>query len=148
MANLLTSRLLAAIDWDEYQRDGRELPPSTVDWIKANGEPNIEFEFKVVQKAVEREDKLERLERERKARELKIAFEREQAKLIRQRKKSWIVLMREFRNKYASLDPGGQEAYLHMLRDRYSFPLRSLESVAGKQLNAGDYEDDQTEVLP
>lgn len=140
MANLLTPALLAAIDWDEYLRDGRELPPSTVDWIKANGKPNVEFEFKVIQKAVEREEKLERLEIERKARELKIAFEREQAKLIRQRKKSWIVLMREFRNKYASLDPGGQEAFLHMLRDKYSFPLRSLESVAGKRLNGGDYE--------
>lgn len=119
-----------------------------MDWIKANGKPNIEFEFLAIQKAVERAEKLERLESERKAKELKIAFEREQAKLIRQRKKSWIVLMREFRNKYASLDPGGQEAYLHMLRDKYSFPLRSLESVAGKQLNGGDYEDDQTEVLP
>lgn len=148
MANLLTPALLAAIDWDEYQRDGRELPPSTVDWIKANGNPNIDFEFKVIQKAVEREEKLERLERERQARELKIAFERKQAKLIRQCNKSWIVLMKEFRAKYASLDPGGQEAYLHMLRDKYSFPLRSLESVAGKQLNGGDYEDDQTEVLP
>ncbi|MES1079787.1 hypothetical protein AABM19_02590 [Limosilactobacillus fermentum] len=148
MANLLTSRLLAAIDLDEYQRDGRELPPSTVDWIKVNGKPNIDFEFKVIQKAVEREEKLERLERERKARELKIAFEREQAKLIRQRKKSWIVLMREFRAKYASLDPGGQEAYLHMLRDKYSFPLKSLESVAGKQLNGEDYGNDTTEVLP
>lgn len=148
MANLLTSRLLAAIDWDEYQRHGRELPPSTVDWIEAKGKPNIKFEFKVIQQAVEWEEKLERLESERKAKELKIAFEREQAKLIRQRKKSWIVLMREFRTKYASLDPGGQEAYLHMLRDKYSFPLRSLESVAGKQLNEGDYEDDQTEVLP
>lgn len=148
MADLLTPALLAAIDWDEYLRDGRELPPSTVDWIKANGKPNIKFEFLAIQKAVERAEKLERLESERKAKELKIAFEREQAKLIRQRKKSWIVLMREFRNKYASLDPGGQEAYLHMLRDKYSFPLRSLESVAGKQLNGGDYEDDQTEVLP
>ena len=140
MADLLTPALLAAIDWDEYQRDGRELPPSTVDWIKANGKPNIEFEFKVIQKAVEREEQLERLEIERKERELKIAFERAQAKLIRQRKKSWIVLMRDFRNKYASLDPGGQEAYLHMLRDKYSFPLRSLESVAGKKLDGGDYE--------
>ena len=140
MANLLTSRLLAAIDWDEYQRDGRELPPSTVDWIKANGKPNVKFEFKVIQKAVEWEEKLALLESKRKARELEIAFEREQVKLMRQRKKSWIVLMREFRNKYASLDPGGQEAYLHMLRDKYSFPLKSLESVAGKQLNGGDYD--------
>ena len=140
MADLLTSHLLAAIDWDEYQRGGRELPPSTVDWIKANGKPNIEFEFKVIQKAVEREEKLERLENKRKARELEIAFEREQAKLIRQRKKSWIVLMKEFRAKYASLDPGGQEAYLHMLRNKYSFPLKSLESVAGKKLNGGDYD--------
>jgi hypothetical protein len=148
MANLVTSRLLAAIDWDEYQRCGRELPPSTVDWIKQNGKPNIKFEFKVIQQAVEWEEKLERLESRRKAQELKIAFEREQAKLIRQRKKSWIVLMREFRTKYASLDPGGQEAYLHMLRDKYSFPLKSLESVAGKKLNGGDYENDQTEVLP
>lgn len=148
MANLVTSRLLAAIDWDEYQRYGRELPPSTVDWIKANGEPNIKFEFKVIQQAVEWEEKLERLESKRKERELKIAFERKQAKLIRQRKKSWIVLMREFRAKYASLDPGGQEAYLHMLRDKYSFPLKSLESVAGKKLNGGDYDNDTTEVLP
>ena len=140
MANLLTSHLLAAIDWDEYQRNGRELPPSTVDWIKQNGKPNIKFEFKVIQQAVEWEEKLERLESERKAQELKIAFEREQAKLIRQRKKSWIVLMREFRNKYASLDPGGQEAFLHMLRDKYSFPLRSLERVAGKNLNGEDYD--------
>ena len=139
MADLLTPALLAATDWDEYLREGRELPPSTVDWIKANGKPNVKFEFKVIQKAVEREEQLERLEIERKARELKIAFEREQAKLIRQRKKSWIVLMREFRTKYASLDPGGQEAFLHMLRDKYNFPLRSLESVAGKQLNGGDY---------
>ena len=140
MANLLTSHLLAAIDWDEHQRYGRELPPSTVDWIKQNGKPNIKFEFKVIQQAVEWEEKLERLESERKAQELKIAFEREQAKLIRQRKKSWIVLMREFRTKYASLDPGGQEAYLKMLRDKYSFPLKSLESVAGKKLNGGDYD--------
>lgn len=140
MVNLLTSHLLAAIDWDEYQRYGRELPPSTVDWIKKNGKPNIKFEFKVIQQAVEWEEKLERLESERKAQELKIAFEREQAKLIRQRKKSWIVLMREFRNKYTSLDPGGQEAFLHMLRDKYSFPLRSLESVAGKNLNGEDYD--------
>ena len=140
MANLLTPALLAAIDWDEYQYNGRELPPSTVDWIKANGKPNIKFEFKMIQKAVEWEEKLALLESKRKAQELKIAFERAQAKLIRQRKKSWIVLMKEFRAKYASLDPGGQEAYLHMLRDKYSFPLRSLESVAGKQLNGGDYD--------
>ena len=138
--NLLTPSLLAAIDWDEHQRYGRELPPSTVDWIKDNGKPNIKFEFKVIQQAVEWEEKLERLESERKAQELKIAFEREQAKLIRQRKKTWIVLMREFRNKYASLNPGGQDAYLHMLHDKYSFPLRSLESVAGKQLNGEDYD--------
>lgn len=148
MANFLTPALLAAIDWDEYKRDGRELPPSTVDWIERNGKPNIKFEFKVIQKAVERAEKLERLEIKRREQELKIAFECEQAKLIRQRKKSWIVLMREFRTKYASLDPGGQEAYLHMLRDKYSFPLKSLESVAGKQLNGGDYDNDQTEILP
>lgn len=148
MANLLTSHLLAAIDWDEYQRYGRELPPSTVDWIEHNGKPNVKFEFKAVQKAVEWEVKLERLESKRREQELKIAFEREQAKLISKRKKTWIVLMRGFRKKYASLDAGGQEAYLHMLRDKYSFPLKSLESVAGKKLNGGDYENDTTEVLP
>lgn len=138
--NLLTPSLLAAIDLDDCLYRGLQPLPSTVEYIKEHGEPNIEFEFKVIQKAVEWEEKLERLESERKAQELKIAFEREQAKLIRQRKKSWIVLMREFRNKYASLDPGGQEAYLHMLRDKYSFPLKSLESVAGKKLNGGDYD--------
>lgn len=148
MANFLTPALLAAIDWDEYKRDGRELPPSTVDWIERNGKPNIKFEFKVIQKAVERAEKLEQLKIKRREQELRIAFEREQAKLIRQRKKSWIVLMREFRTKYASLDPGGQDAYLHMLHDKYSFPLKSLESVAGKKLNGEDYANDTTEVLP
>lgn len=138
--NLLTPSLLVAIDLDDCLYRGLQPLPSTVEYIKEHGEPNIEFEFKVIQKAVEWEEKLDRLESERKAQELKIAFEREQAKLIRQRKKSWIVLMREFRNKYASLDPGGQEAYLHMLRDKYSFPLKSLESVAGKKLNGGDYD--------
>lgn len=140
MANLLTPALLAAIDWDEYKRDGRELPPTTVDWIERNGKPNIKFEFKVIQKAVERAEKLEQLKIKRREQELRIAFERAQAELIRQRKKSWIVLMREFRNKYASLDAGGQEAYLHMLRDKYSFPLKTLESVAEKKLNGGDYD--------
>lgn len=119
-----------------------------MDWIKANGKPNVKFEFKAIQKAVEWEEKLERLEIKRREQELKIAFERKQAKLMQQRKKSWIVLMREFRNKYASLNPGGQEAYLHMLRDKYSFPLKSLESVAGKKLNGEDYGNDTTEVLP
>lgn len=33
MANLLTPALLAAIDWDEYKRDGRELSPSTVELL-------------------------------------------------------------------------------------------------------------------
>ena len=148
MANLVTRSLLAAIDWDEYKCNGRELPPSTVDWIEQNGKPNIKFEFKVIQKAVEWEEKLERLEIKRREQELKVAFEREQAKLIAKRKKSWIVLMRNFRKKYASLDAGGQEAYLHMLRDKYSFPLKSLESVAGKKLNGEDYGNDTTEVLP
>lgn len=140
MANLLTPALLAAIDWDEYQCNGRELSPSTVNWIEQNGKPNIKFEFRVIQKAVEWEEKLERLEIKRREQELKMAYEREQAKLIRQRKKSWIVLMREFRTKYASLDAGGQEAYLHMLHDKYSFPLKTLESVAGKKLNGEDYD--------
>ena len=102
----------------------------------------------MIQKAVEWEEKLERLEIKRREQELKMAYEREQAKLIRQRKKSWIVLMREFRTKYAFLDAGGQEAYLHMLHDKYSFPLKTLESVAGKKLNGEDYANDTTEVLP
>lgn len=33
MANLLTPALLAAIDWDEYKRNGRELSPSTVELL-------------------------------------------------------------------------------------------------------------------
>lgn len=33
MANLVTRSLLAAIDWDEYQRNGRELSPSTVELL-------------------------------------------------------------------------------------------------------------------
>ncbi len=33
MANLLTPALLAAIDWDEYQRYGYDLSPSTVELL-------------------------------------------------------------------------------------------------------------------
>ncbi|WJD85302.1 hypothetical protein QSU93_02680 [Limosilactobacillus fermentum] len=33
MTNLLTDRLLAAIDWDEYQRYVYDLSPSTVELL-------------------------------------------------------------------------------------------------------------------
>lgn len=33
MANLVTSRLLAAIDWDEYKCYGYELSPTTVELL-------------------------------------------------------------------------------------------------------------------
>lgn len=39
--NLLTPSLLAAIDWDEYKRDGRELSPSTVELLPGK-EPNYD----------------------------------------------------------------------------------------------------------
>ncbi len=41
--NLLTRSLLAAVDWDEYQRDGHELPPSTVEWIEKKRQTKRQF---------------------------------------------------------------------------------------------------------
>ncbi len=103
MANLLTPALLAAIDWDEYQRDGRELPPSTVDWIKANGKPNIKFEFLVLQKAIERSERVQRSKARIRAIQNQRAFKQKRAEMMKIKGMNWNEIRTEFRKKYLSL---------------------------------------------
>lgn len=131
MANLLTSRLLAAIDLDEYQRNGRELPPSTVDWIEANGKPNVEFEFLVVQKAIERSERVERSKARIRARQMKDAYERKRAKMMRSRGMKWNEIRAEFRRKYLSLPEEGQKNFLVFLNREYLIPAAELEVITG-----------------
>lgn len=131
MANLLTPALLAAIDWDEYQRDGRELPPSTVDWIKANGEPNVAFEFLVLQKAIERSERVERSKAHIRAIQRKRAYEQKRTQMMKSKGMNWNEIRTEFRNKYRSLPEEGQKNFLLFLNREYLFPAVEIGVITG-----------------
>ena len=131
MANLLTPALLAAIDWDEYKLNGRELPPSTVDWIKANGEPNIEFEFLVLQKAVERSERVERSKARIRAIQNQRAYEQKRTQMMRDKRMKWNDIRAKFRKKYRSLPKEGQKNFLVFLNREYLIPAAELGVITG-----------------
>ena len=131
MANLLTPALLAAIDWDEYQRDGHELPPSTVDWIEANGKPNVEFEFLVLQKAVERSERVQRSKARLRAIQNQRAFKQKRAEMMKIKGMKWNDIRTEFWKKYRSLSEEGQKNFLLFLNREYFFPTAELEAITG-----------------
>lgn len=131
MANLVTRSLLAAIDWDEYQRYGRELPPSTVDWIEQNGKPNVNFEFLVLQKAIERSERVERSKARIRAIQNQRAYEQKRTQMMRDKGMSWNEIRSEFRKKYQSLPKERQKTFLLFLNREYLIPKAELESITG-----------------
>ena len=131
MANLLTPALLAAIDWDEYQRDDHELPPSTVDWIKENGKPNVEFEFLVVQKAIERSERVQRSKARIRAIQRQRAYEQKRAEIMRSRGMKWNEIRTEFRKKYLSLPEEGRKNFILFLNREYLFPAVEIGVITG-----------------
>lgn len=131
MANLVTRSLLAAIDWDEYQRYGRELPPSTVDWIDQNGKPNIEFEFLVLQKAVERSERVQRSKARLRAIQNQRAYKQKRAQMMRDKGMSWNSIRAEFRKKYQSIPKDSKKTFLVFLNREYLIPTAELEAITG-----------------
>lgn len=131
MANLLTPALLAAIDWDEYQRNGRELSPSTVDWIEQNGKPNIKFEFLVLQKAVERSERVRRSKARIRAIQKRRAYEQKRNQMMRDKGMKWNDIRVEFRKKYRSLSKEGQKNFLVFLNREYLIPTAELGVITG-----------------
>ena len=131
MANLLTSHLLAAIDWDEYKRYGRELPPSTVDWIERNGKPNVEFEFLVLQKAVERSERVRRSKARIRAIQNRRVYEQKRKQMMKDKGMSWNEIRTEFRKKYHSLPEERQKTFLVFLNREYLFPTAELGVITG-----------------
>lgn len=131
MANLVTKSLLAAIDWDEYQRYGRELPPSTVDWIKKNGKPNIKFEFLVLQKAVERSERVQRSKARIRAIQNRRAYEQKRKQMMKDKGMSWNEIRAEFSKKYQSLPKEGQKNFMVFLNREYFFSTAELEVITG-----------------
>ncbi|WP_347975354.1 hypothetical protein [Limosilactobacillus fermentum] len=129
--NLLTRSLLAAVDWDEYQRDGHELPPSTVEWIEKNGKPNVNFEFMVLQKAVERSERVRRSEERIRAIQDRHAYEQKRKQMMRDKGMSWNEIRAEFRKKYQSLPRERQKTFLVFLNREYLFPTAELEVITG-----------------
>lgn len=129
--NLLTPSLLAAIDWDEYKRSGRELPPSTVDWIKDNGKPNVAFEFLVLQKAIERNERVRRSKERIRAIQNRHAYEQKRAQMMRDKRMSWNEIRAEFRKKYLSLPEEGQKNFLLFLNREYLIPATELGVITG-----------------
>lgn len=131
MANLLTSHLLAAIDWDEYKRYGRELPPSTVDWIEKNGKPNVNFEFLVLQKAVERSERVRRSQERIRAIQNRRAYEQKRTQMMRDKGMRWNEIRAEFRKKYQSLPKERQKTFLVFLNREYLIPAAELGVITG-----------------
>lgn len=131
MANLLTKSLLAAIDWDEYKRYGRELPPSTVDWIEQNGKPNIKFEFLVLQKAVERSERVRRSKARIRAIQNQREYEQKRTQMMRDKGMSWNEIRAEFRKKYRSLPKERQKSFLVFLNREYLIPAAELGVITG-----------------
>lgn len=131
MANLLTSHLLAAIDWDEYQRNGRELPPSTVDWIEQNGKPNVNFEFLVLQKAVERSERVRRSQARIRAIQNRRAYDQKRKQMMRDKGMSWNEIRAEFRKKYQSIPKESKKTFLLFLNRDYLIPTAELEVITG-----------------
>ncbi len=131
MADLLTPALLAAIDLDEYQRGGCELPPSTVDWIEQNGKPNVEFEFLVLRKAVERSERVRRSRERIRAIQNRREYEQKRKQMMRDKGMSWNSIRAEFRKKYRSLSKEGQKTFLLFLNREYFFPTAELEVITG-----------------
>lgn len=131
MANLVTRSLLAAIDWDEYKRNGRELPPSTVDWIEQNGKPNIEFEFLVLQKAIERSERVRRSKERIRAIQNRRAYEQKRTQMMRDKGMRWNEIRAEFRKKYQSLPKERQKTFLVFLNREYLIPAAELGVITG-----------------
>ena len=131
MANLLTPALLATIDWDEYQRYGYELSPSTVDWIKEHGEPNIKFEFLVFQKAIERSERVRRSKARIRAIQNQRAYEHKRNQMMRVKGMKWNEIRVEFRKKYRSLSKEGQKNFLVFLNREYLIPTAELGVITG-----------------
>ncbi|PLT15933.1 hypothetical protein CYJ85_00360 [Limosilactobacillus fermentum] len=129
--NLLTPSLLAAIDWDEYKRYGRELTPSTVDWIEQNGKPNVEFEFLVLQKAIERSERVRRSKERIRAIQNRHAYEQKRTQMMRDKGMRWNEIRAEFRKKYRSLSKEGQKNFLVFLNREYLIPTAELEVITG-----------------
>lgn len=129
--NLVTPALIAAIDWDEYQRYGRELPPSTVDWIEQNGKPNIKFEFLVLQKAVERSERVQRSKARIRAIQNRRAYEQKRTQLMRNKGMKWNEIRTEFRKKYLSLPEERQKSFLVFLNREYLIPAAELGVITG-----------------
>ena len=131
MAKLVTPALLAAIDWDEYQRYGRELPPSTVDWIEQNGKPNIKFEFRVIQKAIERSERVRRSKARIRSIQNQRAYEQKRTQMMRDKGMSWNEIRAEFRKKYQSLPAERQKTFLVFLNREYLIPTAELGVITG-----------------
>lgn len=131
MANLLTRSLLAAIDWDEHQRYGRELSPSTVDWIEKNGKPNINFEFMVLQKAIERSERVRRSKARIRAIQNQREYEQKRNQMMKDKGMSWNKIRAEFSKKYQSLPKERQKTFLLFLNREYLILTAELGVITG-----------------
>lgn len=136
MTNLLTDRLLAAIDLHDYRHGGRPPLQATKDYIAKHGE----------------------FERRRKVQRNRWEFERQKEELIKLKGKKWGEILREFREAYQGVPEYHQEDYLRFLQDEYNMPTKYLVKISGKtqtqvkyilsKIEGGFFDGYETEVLP
>lgn len=129
--NLLTPSPLAAIDLDDCLYRGLQPLPSTVEYIKEHGEPNIEFEFLVLQKAVERSERVRRSQARIRAIQNQREYEQKRNQMMKDKGMSWNKIRAEFRKKYQSLPEERQKNFLLFLNRDYLIPTAELGVITG-----------------
>ena len=110
---------------------GLQPLPSTVEYIKEHGKPNIDFEFLVLQKAVERSERVRRSKARIRAIQNQRAYEQKRNQMMRVKGMKWNDIRVEFRKKYRSLSKEGQKNFLVFLNREYLIPTAELGVITG-----------------
>ncbi len=120
MTDLVTKSLLKALDLEQLPRQKTKQERIFIN--------HAYRQFRTVLKMLEQR---EINERKRKWTKRYNAYVRVQTKLQRQRKKTWIPIVRDLKKKYQSLPEERQVYYIRHLYDDWYFPLRQIESITG-----------------
>ena len=158
MTNLLTDRLLAAIDLHDYRHGGRPPLQATKDYIAKHGEFDVDQELEQFRRRIKRNELLCEFERRRRVQRNRWEFERQKEELIKLKGKKWGEILREFREAYQGVPEYHQEDYLRFLQDEYNMPTKYLVKISGKtqtqvkyilsKIEGGFFDGYETDVLP
>ena len=85
----------------------------------------------MLKKVIERSERVERSKAHIRARQMKDAYERKRAKMMRNRGVNWNEIRTEFRKKYLSLPEEGRKNFILYLNREYLFPAVEIGVITG-----------------